>query len=180
MCECLLADFQNWISFLKHIITPDQTWVHHSIPELKQASKERKNGKPSLVKAEWRLLAGKVMAIVYLDRHGLLYIDFLHGKVLSEVMLANRRKRRDFCDSSPRQSHTAAMNQQNLQKFDWKILNQPFSSSDLSPCDVHVLGTIKENLGVQSSNVYAEVEAHVPMWICLFAGKNTFWKEENI
>jgi hypothetical protein len=66
----------------------------------------RKKEEPGPVKAKSRMSAGKVMATVFLDRRGLLHIDFLHERrtinaayyceMLSEVRQAYRRKRRDL------------------------------------------------------------------------------------
>lgn len=67
VCGRLLARFQEQgDQFLTHIITCDETWVHHYTPESKRASMEwRKQGEPGPVKAKSRLSAGKVLATVF-------------------------------------------------------------------------------------------------------------------
>jgi hypothetical protein len=63
VCQRLLAECQEERhSFPTHIITCDETWVHHYTPEAKRASMEwRKEEEPGLVKAKSRLSAGKVI-----------------------------------------------------------------------------------------------------------------------
>lgn len=67
VCERLLARFrEEGDPFLSHIVTCDETWVHHYTPESKQASMEwRKKGETGPVKAKSRLSAGKVLATVF-------------------------------------------------------------------------------------------------------------------
>jgi histone-lysine N-methyltransferase SETMAR len=108
VCQHLLAKCrEEGDLFLTHIITCDETWVHHYTPESKQASMQwRKKEEPGPVKAKSRLSAGKVMATVFFDRPGSLHIDVLHERrtintayyweVFSEVGQAYRRKRRDL------------------------------------------------------------------------------------
>lgn len=183
VCGRLLARFQKQgDQFLTHIITCDETWVHHYTPESKQASMEwRKQGEPGPVKAKSRLSAGKVLATIFFDQRGLLHFDFLHERrtinaayycdILSEVRLAYRRKRRDL---SIRQvvllhdnarPHTAALTREKLEQLGWETLEHPPYSPDLSPCDFHVFGPLKEALGGQRFDSDAEVEAYVRNWL---------------
>lgn len=183
VCERLLARFrEEGDPFLTHIITCDETWVHHYTPESKQASMEwRKKGEPGPVKAKSRLSAGKVLATVFFDQRGLLHLDFLHERrtinaayycdILTEVRLAYRRKRRDLPmrkvvilhDNA--RPHTAALTREKLEKLGWETLDHPPYSPDLSPCDFHVFGPLKEALGGQKFNSDAEVEAYVRNWL---------------
>lgn len=183
VCERLLARFrEEGDPFLSHIVTCDETWVHHYTPESKQASKEwRKKGETAPVKAKSRLSAGKVLATVFFDQRGLLHLDFLHEhktinaayycKLLTEVRLAYRRKRRDLPmrkvillhDNA--RPHTAALTVQKLEQLGWETLEHPPYSPDLSPCDFHVFGPLKEALGGQKFHSDNEVEAYVRNWL---------------
>jgi len=80
--ETLLGRYEEeGDAFIHHIVTCDETWLHHYAPETKRASKEwRGNGEECPVKAKMRLSAGKVMAIVFWDTKGVLLIDFLHAR----------------------------------------------------------------------------------------------------
>lgn len=183
VCERLLARFrEEGDPFLSHIVTCDETWVHHYTPESKQASMEwRKKGETGPVKAKSRLSAGKVLATVFFDQRGLLHLDFLHERrtinatyycqILTEVRLAYRRKRRDLPmrkvillhDNA--RPHTAALTVQKLEQLGWETLEHPPYSPDLSPCDFHVFGPLKEALGGQKFHSDNEVEAYVRNWL---------------
>lgn len=78
VCDCILIKFQKYRDLvLNHIIIADQTWVHYSTPEPKQASNDwRQKGEPGPVKAKWQLIALKFMAIVLFNRRGLLCYEF--------------------------------------------------------------------------------------------------------
>lgn len=183
VCQRLLARFrEEGDPFLSHIVTCDETWVHHYTPESKQASMEwRKKGEPGPVKAKSRLSAGKVMATVFFDQRGLLHLDFLHERrtinaayycqILTEVRLAYRSKRRDLPirkvillhDNA--RPHTAAQTVQKLDQLGWETLEHPPYSPDLSPCDFHLFGPLKEALGGQKFHSDNEVEAYVRNWL---------------
>ncbi|XP_057658478.1 histone-lysine N-methyltransferase SETMAR-like [Diorhabda carinulata] len=183
VCKRLLARFrEEGDPFLSHIVTCDETWVHHYTPESKQASMEwRKKGETGPVKAKSRLSAGKVLATVFFDQCGLLHLDFLHErrtinaayycKILTEVRLAYRRKRRHLPmrkvillhDNA--RPHTEALTVQKLEQLGWETLEHPPYSPDLSPCDFHVFGPLKEALGGQKFHSDNEVEAYVRNWL---------------
>ena len=59
-------------------MTIDETWIHHYIPESKQQEKQRVGpGGPAPKRAKIQQSAGKVMASVFLDSSGILFIDYL-------------------------------------------------------------------------------------------------------
>ena len=64
--------------FLDHVITCDETWVHHFTPESKRASKQWKHAdSPPSKKFRAIASAGKVMASVFWDKHRVIHVDFL-------------------------------------------------------------------------------------------------------
>lgn len=169
-------------AFLHKIVTCDETWVHHYTPESKRASMEwRKKGEENPVKAKTRLSAGKVLATVFWDWRGVLLVDFLHGRqtinatyycgLLDQVKLQYRRKRRDcpvrevllLHDNA--RPHTAAATQQKLVEMNWKTLDHPPYSPDLSPCDFHMFGPLKEALGGKRFETNDQVETFVRNWL---------------
>lgn len=167
ICQRLLARYaEQGESFLKCIVTCDETWVHHYTPESKQASMEwRKKEEAAPVKAKTRLSAGKVLSTVFWDYRGVLHVDFLHERrtvnaeyycqLLDEAKQAYRRKRRGqpirnvilLHDNA--RPHTAAVTREKLEKMFWTPLEHPPYSPDLSPCDYHLFGPLKEALGGQ-------------------------------
>ena len=64
--------------FLRRIVTIDETWIHHYTPETREGSKQPlKPGERALKRPKTQQSAGKVMASVFLDAHGVIFIDYL-------------------------------------------------------------------------------------------------------
>jgi histone-lysine N-methyltransferase SETMAR len=84
---------KNKTDFVHRFIIMDKTWIHHYTPESKQQSKQWTEAscsapkKTSLVPS-----AGKVMASVFWDAEGILFIDYLEkdktitGKYYSNLL----------------------------------------------------------------------------------------------
>ena len=59
----------------------DETWIHHYIPESREGSKEWvKPGESAPKRPKTQQLAGKLMASVFWDAHGEIFIDYLEKK----------------------------------------------------------------------------------------------------
>jgi len=72
--------------FLDRIISCDETWVDHFTPESKRASKQWKHAdSPPSKKFQAIASAGKVMASVFWDKHGVIRVDILPVLPLSTV-----------------------------------------------------------------------------------------------
>lgn len=170
--------------FLHRIVTCDETWVHHYTPESKQASKEwRRKNECAPVKAKSRLSAGKILATVFFDFKGVLIIDFLHerrtvnaayySQLLDHTKAAYRRKRRGFpikdviLLQDNARPHTAALTNEKLEALSWTTLEHPPYSPDLSPCDYHLFGPLKEALGGQRFDNDVAVEDFVRNWLMM-------------
>ena len=64
--------------FLHRHVTMDETWIHHYSPETKRSSAEwTAVGESLLKRPKTQQWVGKVMASVFLDAHGILFIDYL-------------------------------------------------------------------------------------------------------
>ena len=76
---------KNKTDFVRRFITVDETWIHHYIPESKQQSKHwTEAGYSALKKTGSVPSAGKIMASVFWDAEGILFIDYLEkGKTIS-------------------------------------------------------------------------------------------------
>jgi len=62
--------------------------------------------------------------------------------------------------------HSAALTQEKLARMYWTALEHPPYSPDLSPCDYHMFGPLKEALGGQRfDNDEQEVENFVRKWL---------------
>jgi histone-lysine N-methyltransferase SETMAR len=76
--QCLERFNKNKTDFMLQFITMDETWIHHYTPESKQQSKQwTKAGCSAPKKTRSVLSAGKVMASVFWDADGILFIDYL-------------------------------------------------------------------------------------------------------
>ena len=76
---------------MRRFVTVDETWVHHYQPETKEQSKQWvASGESAPKKAKTVRSAGKVMATVFWDAHGIIFIDFLEkGKTITRVYYAS-------------------------------------------------------------------------------------------
>jgi len=73
--QCLEHFNKNKTDFVHPFITMDETWIHHYTPESKQQSKQW---------TEAGCSAGKVMALVFWDAEGILFINYLEkGKTVT-------------------------------------------------------------------------------------------------
>jgi len=79
--NCLAMFRKNKAEFLRH----GSTWVHHFTPETKEQSKQWiERGESGPKKANTTLWTGKVMASVFWDARGVIFIDYLQkGKTIN-------------------------------------------------------------------------------------------------
>jgi histone-lysine N-methyltransferase SETMAR len=76
--QCLEHFNKNKTDFVRRRITMDETWIHHYTPESKQQSKHWTEASCSVPKKSRSVQsAGKVMASVFWDAEGILFIDYL-------------------------------------------------------------------------------------------------------
>ena len=78
-------------SFLGHLVTQDETWVHHFDPETKSRSMQWKHkDSPAPKKFKVTASSGKVMASVFWDAEGVIMVDFLKkGQTINGEYYAN-------------------------------------------------------------------------------------------
>jgi len=83
--RCLELFNRNKMDFLRRYVTMDETWIHHYTPELKRQSSEWTGpGESRPKRPKTQQSAGKVMASVFWDTHGILFIDYLEkGKTIN-------------------------------------------------------------------------------------------------
>jgi len=76
--QCLERFNKNKTDFMRLFITMDETWIHHYTPESKQQSKQWTEAGCSAPKKTRSVpSAGKVMASVFWDAEGIMFIDYL-------------------------------------------------------------------------------------------------------
>jgi len=103
--QCLECFNKNKTDGERQFITMDETWIHHYTPESKQQSKQWKEASCSAPK-KTRLVpsAGKVMASVFWDAEGILFIDYLEmSKTITGEYYCNLLTRLDekICEKRP-------------------------------------------------------------------------------
>lgn len=83
--SCLSMFQRNNSEFLRRYITMDETWIHHFTPESNRQSAEwRATGETRPKRPKTQQSAGKVMASVFWDAHGIIFIDYLeHGRTIN-------------------------------------------------------------------------------------------------
>ncbi|KAK2581556.1 hypothetical protein KPH14_005207 [Odynerus spinipes] len=89
--RCLELFKRNKKDFLCRYVTMDETWIHYYTPESKRSSAEwTAVGESRPKRPKTQISAGKVMASVFWDAHGILFIDYLEkGKTInSEYYMA--------------------------------------------------------------------------------------------
>jgi len=98
LCEQCLERFnKNKTDFVRWFITMDETWLHHYTPESKQQLKLWTEAGCSAPKKTRSVpSAGKVMASVFWDAEGVLFIDCLeNGKTITREYYSNLSTRLD-------------------------------------------------------------------------------------
>lgn len=122
-----------------------------------------------------------VRDLIEKDSRGVILLDFLHDQrtinaeyycqLLDQLKAAYRSKRRRqpirsvilLHDNA--RPHTALRTREKLEDFFWETLEHPPYSPDLSPCDFHLFGPLKEALGGQRFDDDAAVETFVRNWL---------------
>ena len=96
--QCLTMFKRNPKKFLHRFVTVDETWINWYTPETKeQPIQWISPGERAPKKAKTVLSAGKVMATVFWDSQGVIYIDYLEkGKTVTASTVPNY-----WADSTP-------------------------------------------------------------------------------
>ena len=178
----LLHRYRSNVETLEHVVTGDETWVHHHTPESKRDSMTWKHpSSPVPRKFKVQQSAKKLMATIFWDAQGVLLIEFTprvqtvnsatYCETLNKLKEAIRRKRPGRLregvvllhdNATP---HTANMTKQWLQHFGWEILPHPPYSPDLAPLDFHLFGHLKRHLSGVRFDTDEEVVADVKGWL---------------
>ncbi|UYV69465.1 hypothetical protein LAZ67_6003692 [Cordylochernes scorpioides] len=150
--------------FLDSIVTGDVTLVHYTTLEIKDQSKQWKHtSSPKPLKFKQTLSAGKLIAIVFRGRKGLLVCDFMrrgttinsdrYCKTLKQIRRAIQNKRRGMLTKRVRfhhdnaRQHTAHQTTALIEEFEWELVSHPPYSPDVAPSDFYFFPELKKNLG---------------------------------
>ncbi|UYV65927.1 hypothetical protein LAZ67_3005901, partial [Cordylochernes scorpioides] len=177
-----------------HIVTGNESWVHHSTPETKRQSMVWKKPEESAPKkAKVTISAGKVMAIVFWDCKGVLLVDYLppnttvnaarYCEVLTKFRAAIKLKRPGLLSRKVllvhdnARPHAARTTQTLLENFKWEIFTHPPYSPDLAPSDFHLFPALKLHLGGKHFVNDDEVQVEANHWL---RRQDTAWYNSGI
>ena len=161
--RCLKLFTRNKKDFLRRYITMNETWIHHFIPKSNRASAKWRGEAESWPKrSKTQQSAGKVMASVFRDMHGILLIDFIpNGQTINSdyyIALLHRledaiKKKRPHMvkkkplfqqDNAPVYKSMNTMEKLNDLRFE--LLPHPPYSPDLAPSDFYLFANVKKML----------------------------------
>ncbi|KAF7277039.1 hypothetical protein GWI33_009508 [Rhynchophorus ferrugineus] len=80
--QCLKMIKHNKPEFLRRYVTMDETWLHHFTPKSKRRSSEWtvRHDEPTPKRGKTQQSAGKFMASIFWDAHGIIFIDYLEKR----------------------------------------------------------------------------------------------------
>lgn len=179
--RCLELFKRNKKDFLCRYVTMDETWIHHYTPESKRSSAEwTAAGESRPKRPKTQKSAGKIMASVFWDAHGILFIDYLEkGKTINseyymallDRLSAEIKKKRPHMqkkkvlfqqDNAP--CHKSMKTMVKLDELRFELLPHPPYSPDLAPSDYWLFANMKKMLQgkkfASNEEVIAETEAY--------------------
>jgi histone-lysine N-methyltransferase SETMAR len=158
--QCLKRFNKNRTDFVHQFINMDETWIHHYTPESKQQSKQWTEAGCSVPKKTRSVpSAGKVMASVFWDAEGILFIDYLEKcKTITGEYYSNLLTRLDekihekrpglqkkkiifHQDNAP--VHKSVLAMEKLTDLHYELLKHPPYSADLAPSDFYLFPKLK-------------------------------------
>jgi len=168
--------------FLSRLATMNETWLFHYDPETKQKSMEwRHSSLPRPKKFRVQKSAGKVLASIFWDQDGILFIDYLpKGQIINAEYYSSlvvqmedilKEKRRGkftkgalfLHDNAP--AHRALATQKELAYLGFQCLDHAPYSPDLAPSDYHLFPGPKKQLKGRHFSSDAEVIAAAETWL---------------
>jgi histone-lysine N-methyltransferase SETMAR len=165
---------RNKQEFLRRFVTMDETWVHYYTPETKEQSKQWKHcGSPPPRKAKVVASAGKVMASVFWDAKGIIFVDYLEkGRTINAVYycelleklkaaIAEKRphmkKKKVLFHHDNAPPHSAGLTASKLDELRFEMLPHAPYSPDLAPSDFHLFPNLKKYLAGKRFGTNEEV-----------------------
>ncbi|KAM8710012.1 hypothetical protein ACLKA7_016761 [Drosophila subpalustris] len=161
--SCLDMFTRNKSEFLRRYITMDETWIHHFTPESNRQSAEwHAAGESRPKRPKTQQLAGKVMASVFWDAHGIIFIDYLQkGQTINSdyYMALLERLKDEIAKKRPHMAkkkvlfhqdnapcHKSMKTMAKLNELGFELLPHPPDSPDLAPSDYWLFADLKKML----------------------------------
>ena len=180
--ENLYLHSQDPEFFESHIVTGDETYIHHYEPETKRQSMQwLPPGSEAPKKAIRKISAKTVLTLVFWDRLGVLMVEFfrkgttmtgaVYAEILAKLAIAIQERRTHMRkdgvfllhDNAP--AHTSNLSKSAIQELGFIELNHPPYSPDLAPSDYHLFPNLKKDLRKKSYSSDAEVEKVTLAWL---------------
>lgn len=179
--QCLAIFNRNKTEFLRRYITMDETWLHHYTPESNRQSAEwTARDEPRPKRAKTQQTAGKVMASVFWDARGIIFIDYLKkGQTINSdyyIALLERlqdeiakkrphlKKKKVLFHQDNAPCHKSIKTMAKLHELGFELLPHPPYSPDLAPSDFFLFADLKRMLAGKrfrtDEEVIAETEAY--------------------
>mgnify|MGYP003416975832 FL=1 len=141
----------------------DETWLHHFTPESNRQSAEwTARDEPTPKRGKTQKSAGKILASVFWDTHGIIFIDYLKkGKTINNdyyVALLERlkdeiakkrphlKKKKVLFHQDNAPCHKSMKSMAKLQELGFELLPHPPYSPDLAPSDFFLFKDLKRML----------------------------------
>lgn len=178
---CLALLNRNKMEFYRRYVTMDETWLHYYTPESKRQSAEwTAVDEPNPKRAKTQQSAGKVMASVFWDANGIIFIDYLQkGTTINsdyycalldrlKAEIANKRphlqKKKVLFHQDNAPCHRSMKTMAKLNELGFELLTHPPYSPDLAPSDFFLFSDLKRMLAGKkfksNDEVIAETEAY--------------------
>lgn len=183
--QCLELLKRNREDFFRRFITVDETWIHYYTPESKQQSKRwvlPGESRPKRPKTQQS--AGKVMATVFWDTQGIIFIDYLgKGKTITGEYYTSllERLNEEIKTKRPRLKHKKILFHQDnapvhnslismakIHELRYELLPHPPYSPDLAPCDYFLFSNLKRWLQGKRFHSNDEVIAETDAYFAAF------------
>jgi [histone H3]-lysine36 N-dimethyltransferase SETMAR len=179
--QCWELFNRNKSKFLRRYVTMNETWLHHFTPESDRQSFEwTAYDEPNLKRGKTQQSAGKVMASVFWDAHGIIFIFYLEkGKTInSDYYIALLERLKDEIaekrphlkknkvlfhqDNAP--CHKSMKSMAKLNELWLQIASSSTVSPDLAPSDYFLFADLKKMLAGKkfkdNDGLIAETEAY--------------------
>lgn len=178
---CLQLITHNKPDFFRRYVTIDETWLHHYTPESNRQSAEwTARDEPAPKRGKTQQSAGKVMASVFWDAHGIIFIDYLEkGKTINsdyyigllerlKAEIAKKRpqmkKKKVLLHQDNAPCHKSLKTMAKLHELGFQLLPHPPYSPDLAPSDFYLFSDLKRMLAGKkigsNEEVITETEAY--------------------
>lgn len=181
MCEQLLNRYwQEGETFLKNLVTGDESWVSHYDPELKDTSTEyRHRSSPRHKKLRTERATGKIMLTIFWDMQGIVhreylpkgmtvnsdrYVDTLR-KLKRRIQRIRPNNNRFILQHDNARPHTSGQTRQSISSLNFDVVPHPPYSPDLAPSDFYLFRHLKKGLKGTRFASDADLQAAITSWL---------------